>query len=121
MMVGTVRDLQGIVPVTYKLSDQPDVTIEYVLDTGFEGALTLPANQISLLRLPFVQEMSANLADGTSIQINVHLGTIVWDDRILNVAVLAMGNRPLLGTALLNGRRVTVDFVEDGAVTTHLL
>jgi predicted aspartyl protease len=63
--------------------------------------------------------MSANLANDSSIRTDVHIATIVWKNRELDVAVLAMGSRPLLGTALLNGNRLIADFRDNGLVTIN--
>ena len=71
---------------------------------------------MSVTNQPFFQEIEANLANDTDVKTAVHLATILWEGRELEIAVLAMGRRPLVGTALLDGRRLCVDFVEDGAV-----
>jgi predicted aspartyl protease len=47
---------------------------------------------------------------------DVHRATIDWDGAVLDVAVLALGDRPLLGTALLDGYHLSVDFVAGGDV-----
>lgn len=117
MTQGKVIELQARINVVLRLSNLPDVVLEFVLDTGFEGALTLPPNAVAVLGLPFVQEMSANLADDSSIKTNIHAATIIWNGAEIDVAVLAMGKRPLLGTALLANKRLGVDFEENGTVT----
>lgn len=94
-----------------------DVTVEFVVDTGFASALTLPPNAIAALRLPFVQRTSASLADNQSVRADVHRAVVLWRDQETDVAVLALGERPLLGTALLNGTELTIQFAEGGAVT----
>ena len=38
MIIGTVVDLRVLVGVTFRLPNQPDLIIECVVDTGFEGA-----------------------------------------------------------------------------------
>ena len=99
MIEGTIRDLQASIPVIFRLAGRPNLIIECVVDTGFAGALTLSPDAIKALGLPFFQEIEANLANE------------------IEVAVLAMGRRPLLGTALLGGKRLCVNFVENGEVT----
>ena len=42
---------------------------------------------------------------------DVYRATIDWDGAPLDVAVLAIGDRPLLGTALLDGYTLTIEFV----------
>ncbi len=82
-----------------------DLGVECVIDTGFEGALTLPERAVDGLALPYLTDLTANLADNTTIRTAVHLATIVWDGVEKEVAVLVLEGRPLLGTALLEGCR----------------
>ena len=114
MIVGSVHDLQAMVNVTFRLPHQAGITIEFVVDTGFAGALTLPHTSILALGLPYLQEMTANLADDNNVKADVHVATIFWNGEEKRVAVLAMGTRPLLGTSLLAGQEITIQFVEDG-------
>lgn len=117
MIKGRVTDLQARVGVTFRLPDRPDMEIEFVVDTGFAGALTLPPTAVAVLGLPYLQEMVANLADDNNVKADVHVATIVWNEQALKVAVLAMGKRPLLGTALLAGKELVTQFVDKGFVT----
>ena len=43
------------------------------------------------------------------------------DGRELDVDILSTGERPLLGTMLLDGHDLTIQFAEGGAVTIELL
>lgn len=120
MTPGTVRDLQARVQVTFRLLGRPNLSIECVVDTGFAGALTLSPDAITALDLPFFSEIDANLANDMDVKTAVHVATVVWDGREQEVAVLALGRRPLLGTALLNGKRLCVDFREGGLVLVDI-
>ncbi len=117
MITGTVLDSRILVGVTFRLPAQPDFVIECVLDTGFEGALALPEEAVAALGLFFYQGIYANLADNSDVSVDAYRATIVWKEQELNVAVLAMGRRPLLGTALLVGKELVAQFVDDGLVT----
>jgi clan AA aspartic protease len=121
MIQGIVLGLQARVDVVFRLPGQPDILIECVVDTGFEGALALPSSAIGAMGLPYLTYLSANLADDTNIPVDVHVATVVWHDVETDVAVLAMGKRPLLGTALLKGMRLAVDFADHGQVTVSSL
>jgi clan AA aspartic protease len=114
---GHVARSQACLEVAFRLPGRPDLKIEFVIDTGFAGALTLPTAAIAALGLPFFQQIEASLADDASVRVDVHLATIVWDGVAIDVAVLAMGQRPLLGTALLDGYRLTADFQDGGPVS----
>jgi clan AA aspartic protease len=114
-MTGSVRNLQATLPVTF-LSGNQSLAIEFVVDTGFAGALTLPLAAVKTMRLPFELELDSVLANGSIVRTQVFRAMILWQDQEVSVAVLALGERPLLGTALLSGRRLQVDFDEGGSV-----
>lgn len=117
MITGTVVGLQAQVSVTLRLPGQPDIAIEFVVDTGFEGALALPPKAVAALGLPFYQGIYANLADNSNVSVDAYRATILWKGQELSAAVLAMGHRPLLGTALLAGNELVAQFVDNGLVT----
>jgi clan AA aspartic protease len=117
MITGLVVGLLALVGVTLRLPKQPDINIECVLDTGFEGALALPADAVATLGLPFYQGIFANLANNSDVSVNAYRATIFWKGQELDVAVLAMGRRPLVGTALLAGNELVAQFVDNGLVT----
>jgi len=50
---GTVIGLEARVNVTFRLPDRGDMQIEFVVDTGFAGALTLPPAAVEALGLTF--------------------------------------------------------------------
>lgn len=117
MMTGNVRQLHAMLPVTFRFADKPDITIEFVVDTGFTGYLTLPPQAVALMGLPFLHHVIADLADGSKILTAIHIAIIVWKGNEIAVRVLATGERPLLGTALLDNNGLLVQFIEDGLVT----
>lgn len=47
---------------------------------------------------------------------NVYLATILWNGVEKDVAVLGMGRRPLIGTALLEDYHLSIDFCDGGKV-----
>jgi clan AA aspartic protease len=116
MIQGKVAQRQAVVDLPFALSDAR-IEIECVIDTGFEGALTLPPDAIAALKLPYLTEISANLADASDVRVDVYVGVILWHGLEREVAVLSMGQRPLLGTALLERSRLEIDFSEGGLVT----
>jgi clan AA aspartic protease len=121
MIQGHVRELQARVGVVFRIPNRPPVEIEFVVDTGFEGALTLPPEAVAALELPFLQEMNANLANDLTFKTDAYIATIHWNGADIQAVVLAMGRRPLLGTALLEGRHLGVDFADSGLVSIDRL
>jgi clan AA aspartic protease len=113
---GTVVGLQARMEIFLRPSGASLFEVECVIDTGFEGFLTLPQTVVTDLNLPFLAPIRANLADNSRISTNVHLATIVWNRTDREVPVLAMGRRPLIGTALLQDYHLGIDFYEGGTV-----
>ena len=120
-MIGKVIGRHVTLPVTFRLPGKPDLTIEYVVDTGYTDYLTLPYAAVATMGLRFLHRIPADLADDSTVEIDVYRATIIWHGRVIEVPVLATGRRPLLGTALLDKCHVGIPFVEDGVVTVELL
>ncbi len=121
MITGRVENRHALLSVAFQLVDRPTVSIEFVVDIGFTDALCLPAPAVIALGLLFQFDFPASLADGSQVLLPVHEATILWEGIEQKVHVLATGNRPLIGTALLDGTELMVQFVEGGLVTVEAL
>lgn len=121
MITGKVSNRHALLPVPLRLPDRPDLSIEFVVDTGFIGFLTLPPAAVATLGLPYQFDTSANLADNSEVQMAVHSVTIIWNGVQRVVGVLATGKRPLLGMALLEDHELVVQCVDSGLVTIKQL
>jgi clan AA aspartic protease len=121
MMTGTVFQRHALLPVTFRLPGQPNLTIEFVVDTGFTGALALPPAAITAMALPYLGEQPANMANDAEVELSLHAATILWNGMEQEVRVLATGRRPLLGTALLDNNELLIQFAERGLVTVDSL
>jgi clan AA aspartic protease len=116
MILGEFIDGRVVLPVSFYLGESTDLIVNFVVDTGFNDYLTLPPQAVAAMGLPFYTTMVARLADGRKSSIPVHSARIKWDDREQLVPVLATGIKPLLGTALLQGFRLIVEFANNGMV-----
>jgi clan AA aspartic protease len=114
MILGNVANLQARVQVVLRPADQDDRAVEFTVDTGFQGELALPSAAVASLGLPPRGYWWAKLADDSHASVPIFGATILWDDLEIGVTVMAMGSRPLLGTELLQGFNLSVDFEEDG-------
>lgn len=90
---------------------------EALVDTGFDGFLTLPLQRIVSLGFPYEGTIKAVLGDGRETALDMFSGTIVWNGQERSVVVLAAEGSALVGMALLSGSRVTLE-VEDGGLVT---
>jgi clan AA aspartic protease len=102
MILGKIVDGRVVSSVIFCLTEATD--------------LTLPPQAVAAMKLPMESAVIARLADGSQYKIPVHLAKIRWYGQELFVTVLATGTKPLLGTALLQGFRLTVEFADDGIV-----
>ncbi|NJL62331.1 MAG: clan AA aspartic protease [Methylacidiphilales bacterium] len=117
MIHGRLSEGKAIVPVIFRLPQQPDFSVDFVIDTGFNDYLTLPIQAVSAMNLPLYSSIPARLADGSETLLSVHLGTIVWDNVEKIVPILASGYKPLLGTAIMEGYHLEIDFEDNGLVS----
>jgi clan AA aspartic protease len=117
MIYGRLIDRKAIAPVIFRLPQQPDFSLDFVIDTGFNGYLTLPAQAVSAMNLPLYSSTPIKLADGSEALSAIHLATVVWDDVEKVVLVLASGYKPLLGTAMMEGYHLEIDFEGNGLVS----
>ena len=117
MIIGVVTAFrQATIPLTVHSSTGEEHALEAVIDTGFDGALTLPPTLIAALGLPWRRRGRALLADGTESLFDVYEATVLWDGTPRRVAVDAAETDPLVGMLLLYGYELTVQAVEGGQV-----
>ena len=87
--------------------------VDAVIDTGFNGYLTLPPTLAADLGLSVVGDGEAVLADGSEAAFDVYGVTVLWDDQSRHIETGAVGVDPLVGMALLYSHHLNID-VEDG-------
>ncbi|WP_180267723.1 hypothetical protein [Nostoc linckia] len=72
MIHGNVVGLQARMNVIILPPERSGVEIECVIDTGFEGFLTLPPSIIAALGLPYLININANLANNSTVETDVY-------------------------------------------------
>lgn len=90
--------------------------IEAVVDTGFNGFLTLPIAHVKSLLLPLQGTRDALLADGSTVRLDIYRATVLWDSQPRAVQILAAEGGPLVGMSLLYGYAVLIKVVDGGDV-----
>ena len=95
--------------------------IETVLDTGFNGSLTLPPAIIAALGFPWRTRSLVILANGTDDLCDIYAATVIWDGRSRHILVEAADTDPLVGMALLYGHDVRMQVVAGGSVSIEAL
>jgi clan AA aspartic protease len=92
--------------------------VEAVIDTGFDGELTLPARTIRRLGYPYAGSAGGTLADGSEVQFEYHEGQVLWHGAVRPIAA---EGQPLIGMALLRGSHLSVEALPRGEVTVSEL
>jgi clan AA aspartic protease len=112
---------EALVSLPLRGAQGEEHTIEAVIDTGYNGFLTLPPALIEQLGLPFLRSSRAVLGDGSIIEFDLHEATVVWNDRSRRIPVDAADVSPLLGMGLLYGHALNVEVIEEGNVLIRSL
>lgn len=84
------------------------------LDTGFTEFLLLPTGLVEPLGLTVQEESSIGLGDGSDTLMDVVRLDVEWLGRWRTVPVYVADTDALIGVSLLEGCRLTVDFVPGG-------
>ena len=90
--------------------------INTVIDTGFNGFLTLPSTVITALDLPWIASDIVTLGDGSETLFDLHAATVIWDGRYREIDVAESETEPLIGMALLYGYRLQIEAIKGGIV-----
>src|SRR5439155_26916846 len=98
-------------------ADGEAMVLNAVVDTGFNGSLTLPAAIIERLDLPWRNRGSAILRDGNLVDCDIYSATIVWDGQRRSILVESAETDPLVGMRQMEGYRIIIDDVDGGPVT----
>ena len=112
-MNGFVDDqLRALLRVPVSASRDGDRTDLVVwIDTAFNGGLAIPRKQVADLGLSKQLSAEAILADGRSVELETYVCFLDWFGKIYETQVAASnGECPLLGTMLLDGRRLHINY-----------
>jgi len=109
---------RAIVTVSIRPSDVAAAhKIQAWIDTGFNGDLVLPQQQIDEIELPLSGTLKAILADGSEVALQRYACLIDWFGEERELEVIANnGEYPLLGVGLLVGYDLHISF-RSGMVT----
>ena len=122
MLSGQVSpDEQALITVDVHSGIDRRESVDAVIDTGFTGHLTLPADTIGRLGLSPAGRNEFELANGELFEFPVYDGSVIWHGHTLDVHVMESECAPLLGMTLLWGSRITMDAAPHGKVTIERL
>lgn len=122
MITGVVTDRrEAIVRLRVRGPAGQDQEIEAVIDTGFDGWLSLPSSIIAQLGLRWRQRGRALLADGSESVFDMYEAAVDWDGNARRVPVDEAETFPLVGMSLLEGYDLIVQVQRGGNVTLRTL
>ena len=90
--------------------------VEAIIDTGFDGSLTLPPSVIAALGLTWRRRGRVLLADGSDSVCDILEATVIWDGRLRRVPVDAADTVPLIGMSLLYGYELIMRVTDGGDI-----
>jgi predicted aspartyl protease len=91
-------------------------TCQAIIDTGFDGFLTLPADVVRSVGLPWIGWLRAILANEFRVDLPLHEAVVLWEGSCRPVDGLVSPGGPLVGMATFDGSRLSMDVVAGGRV-----
>ena len=109
-------ELEAVLELCLEDSNGQEQIIEAIIDTGFNGYLTLPSGIIQSLQASYLGRGRATLADGNEGIFAIHQVALRWDNQLKQVEVDVMECAPLVGMALLKNYHLQISVVVGGEV-----
>ncbi len=117
MIEGVVNaNYEPVVTLPLRGPDGQEQEIEAVVDTGFNGYLTLPPAFVAELGLVFLGNVQAELANGSWDDFDVYGVSVLWNGQPRHVPADETNATPLVGMALMDGHDLHVRVTDGGRV-----
>jgi len=117
MITGTVNaDYEAIIRLFVQGPAGPAHEIDAVIDTGFNGFLTLPPALVTTLGLIRRSRGRVLLANGSEELFDIYGVTVLWDGQQRYVEADAVDTMPLVGMSLLDGHDLHIQVADGGQV-----
>lgn len=117
MITGLVNgESEPIIPLSISRADGKAFTQDAIVDTGFNGWLSLPPDLITQLTLTWKRRGRAILGDGSECIFDVYEAVVAWDGTLLTIPVDEADSEPLVGMSLMEGYQLTMQVFEGGQV-----
>ena len=122
MMEGIVNSRrEATLSIVVGNSNRQFQSVDVVIDTGFNGFLSLPSTIITAMNLPWSGSDFVTLGDGSETYFDLYTGTVIWDGQYREIDIAESETEPLLGMALLYRYRLQIDNLEGGKVKVEAL
>ena|SRR5688572_22874751 len=116
MINGIVKSRAAWVRLRVRGTSASEKQIEAIIDTGYNGWLTLPLELIEILKLPWKTVVTGTLADGSEAEFEVFKGQVIWDGIRRRIPVHEANAKPVVGMSLLRGYEFNMQVRSRGKV-----
>ncbi|MBD2542917.1 clan AA aspartic protease [Planktothricoides raciborskii] len=117
MIAGIVNgDFEAMLSLSICGSDGKFYTQDAIVDTGFNGWLSLSPDLIDRLNLKWKRRGRAILGDGSECVFNIYEAVVLWDGVYLTIPIDEADSEPLVGMSLMEGYQLMVEVFEGGKV-----
>jgi clan AA aspartic protease len=117
MIVGVVNaDFEPIIEIAICDYNGKIYTQDAIVDTGFNGWLSLPPDLIAQLNLQWKRRGRAILGDGSECVFNVYEAVVMWDGNLRTIPIDEADSEPLVGMSFMEGYKLVVQVYEGGLV-----
>ncbi len=100
MISGVVNErLEAVVSLQLRGPNGDVRMVDAIVDTGYDGYLTVAPRMVTELGLPLASTGRARLADGSVISFRIHNGTVTGDGQALLLELDEAATTLLLGMA----------------------
>lgn len=117
MITGVVNaDYEAVIRLRLQGPMGQEREVDAIIDTGFNGFLTLSPALVTALGLTRLSRGRVILANGREELFDIYGVTVLWDGQPRYVEADAVDTTPLVGMALLNGYDLYVQVMDGGRV-----
>ena len=119
MILGRVQDKfpRVVLPVS---GLEETIRVEFIVDTGFDGALAVPANILRFFDSIYIGNRTIFLADKTPREGAYYHVFVEWEGEPRTMEATLMEGRPLLGYEAMEGGLLQVEVSDGGEVSIDM-
>ncbi len=118
---GDIASLSPRVPIVVAGSNGTKKSFNALLDTGFDGVVSISREESEELGIRRLGEHRSVLADGTVRIAPIFAGRVLFVGEWRDVPITTSGDVALIGMQLIYGSRLTLDVFLDGDVDSEFV